>query len=26
MIYIEKVEVVWIEAGNVENPDNRVYY
>ena len=26
MIYIENVQVVWIEAGNVENPDNRVYF
>ena len=25
MIYIEKVHVVWIEAGNVANPDNHVY-
>jgi len=25
MIYIEKVHVVWIEAGTVANPDNRVY-
>ena len=25
MIYIEKVQVVWINAGNVANPDNRVY-
>ncbi len=25
MIYIEKVQVVWIEAGSVGNPDNRVY-
>ena len=25
MIYIEKVQVVWIEAGNVANPDDRVY-
>ena len=25
MIYIEKVHVVWIEAGNAANPDDRVY-
>ena len=25
MIYIEKVHVVWIEAGAVANPDDRVY-
>ena len=25
MICIEKVHVVWIEAGNVANPDDRVY-
>ena len=25
MINIEKVHVVWIEAGNVANPDDRVY-
>ena len=24
MIYIEKVHVVWIEAGNVANPNNHV--
>ena len=25
MIYIEKVQVVWIKAGSVANPDDRVY-
>jgi len=25
VIYIEKVHVVWIGAGTVANPDNRVY-
>jgi hypothetical protein len=25
MIYIEKVQVVWIEAGNFANPNDRVY-
>ena len=25
MIYIEKVHVVWIEAGNVVNSNNHVY-
>ena len=25
MIYIEKVQVVWIKAGTVANPDDRVY-
>ena len=25
MIYIEKVQVVWIKAGSVTNPDDRVY-
>jgi hypothetical protein len=25
VIYIEKVHVVWLNAGNVVNPDNRVY-
>lgn len=25
MIYIEKVHVVWIEAGTVANPNDRVY-
>ena len=25
MIYIENVQVVWIEAGTVANPDDRVY-
>ena len=25
MIYIEKVHVVWIDVGNVANPNDRVY-
>ena len=25
MIYIEKVQVVWIKAGSVANPDDHVY-
>ncbi len=25
MIYIEKVQVLWIKAGTVANPDDRVY-